>query len=244
MAADPPEHGAPPRRTGFSDFWDIFSANYQKATAGQEATAGAPGAVSSREPSTELLELFGLGGARSESVREAIRQAVAGDWSPYSEHLRSVAGSNRARGVPLARWSDVVSAVESRLLGPTVAAYRLDGDRLTAALAAKRRFFYQTLRLLAETLLRSRESVIEEQQIAGDAAAQELVRSEARYRQLFEKSPLPTWVVDHASQRFLEVNDAAIAHYGYSRAEFLAMTVADIRPPESDAEIRERDGGS
>ena len=184
MAADSPEQGAPPGRTGLSDFWDIFSANYQ------EATAGASGAVSG-EPSAELLELFGPGGARSESVREAIRQAAAGDWSPYSAHLRSVAGSEPARGVPLARWPDVVSAVESRLLGPTVAAYRLDGDRLTAALGAKRRFFYQTLRLLAETLLRSRESIIEEQRIAADAAAQELVRSEARYRRLFEKSPLP-----------------------------------------------------
>ena len=45
-------------------------------------------------------------------------------------------------------------------------------------------------------------------------------------------SPLPTWVYSLATLAFLEVNDAAIAHYGYSRDQFLAMTIEDIRPPE------------
>jgi len=61
---------------------------------------------------------------------------------------------------------------------------------------------------------------------------EELAESEERYRQLFAASPLPLWVFDPVSLRFLEVNEAAVRTYGYSREEFLAMTLADIRPPE------------
>jgi PAS domain S-box-containing protein len=57
-----------------------------------------------------------------------------------------------------------------------------------------------------------------------------LRKSEAQYRLLFESNPQPMWVYDLASLRFLAVNDAAINHYGYSRAEFLDMTIMDIRP--------------
>ncbi len=52
------------------------------------------------------------------------------------------------------------------------------------------------------------------------------------YRLLFEKNPLPMWVYDVKSLYFLAVNDAAVAHYGYTRNEFLRMTIKDIRPPE------------
>lgn len=47
---------------------------------------------------------------------------------------------------------------------------------------------------------------------------------------LFSENPQPMWVFDQATLRFLEVNDAAIAHYGYTRDEFLAMQITDIRP--------------
>lgn len=60
--------------------------------------------------------------------------------------------------------------------------------------------------------------------------------SENRYRKLFDANPHPMWVFDLESLRFLAVNDAAIAHYGYSRDEFLALTIADIRPAE-DVEL-------
>jgi len=53
---------------------------------------------------------------------------------------------------------------------------------------------------------------------------------EGRYRMLFESSPLPMWVVDARSLRYLAVNDAAVRLYGYSREEFLDMTVDDLRP--------------
>ena len=55
---------------------------------------------------------------------------------------------------------------------------------------------------------------------------------EGRYRMLFERSPLPMWVIDTETLRFLAVNEAALRLYEYSHEEFLAMTAFDIRPPE------------
>ncbi len=59
-----------------------------------------------------------------------------------------------------------------------------------------------------------------------------LLASEARYRELFESNPEPMWVYDLATLAFLSVNDAALAQYGYSRQDFLGMTLRDIRPAE------------
>jgi PAS domain S-box-containing protein len=46
------------------------------------------------------------------------------------------------------------------------------------------------------------------------------------------------WVYDLETLRFLAVNEAAIRHYGYSRGEFLSMTIAEIRPPEDIAPLQ------
>ena len=55
---------------------------------------------------------------------------------------------------------------------------------------------------------------------------------------LFDRNPLPMWIYDIRTLRFLAVNDSAIAHYGYSRETFLSMTIADIRPVEDLAALR------
>jgi PAS domain S-box-containing protein len=67
----------------------------------------------------------------------------------------------------------------------------------------------------------------------------ELRNSEARYRLLFESNPNPMWIYDPDSLRFLEVNQAAIDHYGYSVAEFLQMTITDIRPAEDTTALHQ-----
>ena len=60
-----------------------------------------------------------------------------------------------------------------------------------------------------------------------------LTHSEAEYRLLFERNPYPMWVYDDRTLRILAANDPAIAHYGYSRAQFLLMTVEDlVLPPQ------------
>jgi len=60
----------------------------------------------------------------------------------------------------------------------------------------------------------------------------ELLASEASLRLMFDNNPLPTWVHDADTLQFLQVNDAALTHYGYGRDEFLRMTIANIRPAE------------
>jgi len=61
--------------------------------------------------------------------------------------------------------------------------------------------------------------------------------SEAHYRSLFEQSPLPKFLLEPETLRFLVVNEAAISLYGYSRQEFLHMTLRDIRPPQDLPEL-------
>ena len=74
----------------------------------------------------------------------------------------------------------------------------------------------------------SAESQIEDQSTEGEHPRY----SEGHYQLLFERNPLPMWVYDPMTLRFLTVNEAAIRHYGYSRKEFLGMTLKDIRPKE------------
>ena len=56
--------------------------------------------------------------------------------------------------------------------------------------------------------------------------------SEEQYRLLFESNPLAMWVYDLETLRFLAVNNATVEQYGYSREQFLDMTIEQIRPPE------------
>lgn len=60
----------------------------------------------------------------------------------------------------------------------------------------------------------------------------EQIESEEKYRLLFENNPQPMWIYDIETLYFLNVNEAAILKYGYSKAEFLSMTLKDIRPEE------------
>ena len=75
------------------------------------------------------------------------------------------------------------------------------------------------------TEVRDRESRLEE--------------SEARFRYLFRHSPLPMWVYDIDNRDILEVNDAAVATYGYSREEFLGLNLYDLRPLDEVDRLRQ-----
>jgi PAS domain S-box-containing protein len=98
----------------------------------------------------------------------------------------------------------------------------------------------------AETESAARAAALQDQAMELEMQAEELVRanlglqqSEARFRRLFEDNPLPMWLFDKASLRFLDVNNSAIRQYGYSRADFLRMTVRDIRPPDDIARLEQ-----
>src|SRR5881628_1659071 len=83
---------------------------------------------------------------------------------------------------------------------------------------------------LPEAIRRAlRERALREEREQAVAALRE---SEAQYRSLFESTPYPIWVFDLETHRVLAVNGAAIRHYGYSREEFLALRIEELRPPE------------
>ncbi|WDF56727.1 hybrid sensor histidine kinase/response regulator [Mucilaginibacter sp. KACC 22063] len=66
-----------------------------------------------------------------------------------------------------------------------------------------------------------------------------LHQSQAQYQLLFYNNPVPMWTYDVETLKFEMVNDAAIEHYGYSREEFLNMTILDIRPDEDKQRVNE-----
>lgn len=74
--------------------------------------------------------------------------------------------------------------------------------------------------------------------IEREQIAEALQQSEKSFRMMFASNPLPMWVYDVESWKFLEVNDAAVEHYGYSREEFLAMTISEIRPAEDVPKLK------
>ena len=81
--------------------------------------------------------------------------------------------------------------------------------------------------LLTLTVTRLDQSFTENARVAAALRA-----SERQHRELFERTPLPMFAYDRDSLRIIAVSDAATTTYGYSREEFLAMTINDIVPAE------------
>ncbi len=70
-------------------------------------------------------------------------------------------------------------------------------------------------------------------------AEEALRESEERYHLLFDSNPHPVWVYDSKTLAILDVNRSAIRNYGYSREEFLSLTIRDIRPQEDVPALQE-----
>ncbi|WP_235923033.1 EAL domain-containing protein [Rugamonas aquatica] len=68
--------------------------------------------------------------------------------------------------------------------------------------------------------------------LAYDLNHYDVYESLLRFKRLFQDHPQPMWVYDLQTLRFLVVNAAAVAHYGYTEVQFLQMTIRDIRPAE------------
>jgi two-component system NtrC family sensor kinase len=83
-----------------------------------------------------------------------------------------------------------------------------------------------------QTALAQRVSEAEAALSAQKLAEEALQKTEERSRLLFATIPHPIWVYDPKTLEFLEVNDVAVRHYGYSREEFLNMKITGLRPPE------------
>jgi two-component system cell cycle sensor histidine kinase/response regulator CckA len=120
---------------------------------------------------------------------------------------------------------DLVPDAKSYLCVPLIARDRAWGA-ITLITTGDRIFGPSDLDLVSE-LARRAATTVETARLLESLAV-----SEERYRLLFEANPLPMWVYDAETLNFLAVNEAAVRAYGYSRAEFLAMKITEIRPPE------------
>lgn len=108
-----------------------------------------------------------------------------------------------------------------------------EDERVALTLAAEAAVSYENARLLDE--VRSQADALRAEAVERMQAQSALRVSEAHYRLLFESSPVPAWVSDAETLAFLAVNQAAVDHYGYSREEFLGMTLQRIVSPDEIA---------
>ena len=108
----------------------------------------------------------------------------------------------------------------------------IDEERAVSSLKAGAHDFItkgRLARLVPAIERERREAALRREHRQAEAAQQD---REDSFRLLFAHNPLPMWVYDAETFAFLEVNDAALDKYGYTRAEFLALTLSDIRPAE------------
>ncbi len=84
-----------------------------------------------------------------------------------------------------------------------------------------------------------RTSMIIRDVSARKQAEEELKSSQENYKRLFLYSPLPNWIYDQDSCKVLDVNQAAIDHYGYTREEFLQLNIKELRPKEEIPQLQE-----
>jgi PAS domain S-box-containing protein len=147
---------------------------------------------------------------RSVVIQDVRRDERMAAWRSFFDQL----GYRTAAGFPI------------RAAGRTIGAFVL--------YSAKASRFDATEAHLYEQLAKDISSAVDSIETKkGKAEAHSaLIESERRYRDLFDMNPQAMWVFEAETLQFLAVNNAAIRTYGYSRDEFLAMTVRDIRPPE------------
>jgi PAS domain S-box-containing protein len=179
---------------------------------------------------------------RHRQLNEAQRLSHLGSWEwdvatgrvTWSEELHRIFGTG---GRPLATLDEYLGVVhpddrarvkaagESALANPGPFDYqarivRPDGDVRTVS-------HHNEVEVDAQGAAVRLRGALQDVTEAEHAAAA-LRASEERYRMLFEDNPQPMYVFDLETLRFLAVNGAAVGHYGYSRDEFLSMTLLDL----------------
>jgi PAS domain S-box-containing protein len=160
---------------------------------------------------------------------------------PKYERFALELGAERflARSVPpealLAALDELLVDVPAKS-NPTIPLPTLDEAALQRAAALEKA---QQAQSQAADRAQQAQSRLRAQIAELEAANQRVSAGEARFRRVFEANPLPMWIADHATGGFIAVNDAALALYGYGRAEFLALKAASLEMPGSNG-----DGGS
>jgi two-component system cell cycle sensor histidine kinase/response regulator CckA len=145
------------------------------------------------------------------------RDAIVEDrWEPYLESLRATGTRYAEAGVSYSAWFDLYAVFRDAIRRQVFE--RADVPRPTTAEHGMHRLLDITVQQIGEAYLAEKERVV--------------ARTHEHYRVMFERSPIPMWMTDCVTSRFIAVNEAAIRHYGYSREEFSAMTIDDLRESE------------
>jgi len=159
------------------------------------------------------------------------RLSIAASLSGHAVRTSTVQLCDDARSDPrVAERYRALEHARSIVVAPLLAAGEVIGvlKVMSAGVAAFTEREAQNLQILAGSL----GALLQRYRIAD-----QLQRSEAQYRLMFENNPQPMWVYEAQGLRFLAVNRAAVLHYGWTQAEFLAMTVRDIWVPEENADL-------
>lgn len=174
----------------------------------------------------------GLDDVAREVADTAARRLAGGESGTDRLAVEGVVITNDLRRDPVSIWYPLAEhGVGS---AATLAVFGADGPVLVVAVfAAMPGFFDEATAEMLKTLLDALTLCVERISLneLRLAAEEQVEASEAGYRLLFDQHPLPMWVYDLETLRFLAVNDAAVAKYGWTRDEFLDMTIAQIRPP-------------
>jgi PAS domain S-box-containing protein len=168
-----------------------------------------------------LTDRNGLVKSFNTKAKEIVRQ--------NTEQFMNI-GDSISDFVPPSRKNDYENAV-SKVLGGDTLRYEYPYKRKNGAF----KWFDFTINPVYQSGTITGLSISSSDVTGRKLAELSLIESERRYSELFQMSPLPNWVYDRKTLKFLEVNQAAIDHYGYTREEFLTMTIKDIRPPEDMA---------
>ena len=157
--------------------------------------------------------------------------------NPDSKQKQVIAASSGAELIePVVRILQVASASWHLSVAPASGW----GDRLRLALEIASGLIVSLLLAYLAWLLLELHMHKRGLEALVDARTAALREGESRYRELFDANPQPMWVYDLDTLAFLAVNDAAVAHYGYGRDEFLGMKMLDIRLPEEVSRLMQR----
>ncbi len=213
----------PEDRAALADYWKFYESHAGAITAEVQAAISTMDEWRSVFAGRSAVELDEHTRREHELLRSALRE---GRWEPYLEWLRQQGIEYADAGVSLARWLDLASAFRMIVRTRIVALADEDGVATAARVShGLHRFVDIAIRTVGE-LYAARTQTLE-------------AVAEDRIRAMFENNPHPMWMFDRETLRFVEVNEAAVRHYGFSRDEFLRMTIEDIRPPEDVAALHE-----
>jgi len=164
------------------------------------------------------------------------RPHIAGTQEEIIDHLRRFQYDIVLAGYRLPGWTGMDALLEIRRSGsdiPFILVTGMLGEEMAVECIRQGVTDYVLKDHLARLPIAVSRAL--EEKTSRDARAfmvEALRQSESHSLFLFAHNPLPMWVFEKANLRFLQVNDAALHHYGYERAEFLRMSVSDLHPPD------------